>query len=229
MRQIATSRDEAAVRKFCDYLLTLKIATRLLPEADGTGLWVCDEDKVDLAAQEYQRFLEEPGDPRFDQAPAAAREIRRTEERKEKDYRARTTRLRDRMDGSPTAADRPLTIALIVIAVLVTLGSNFGNAESAITQALIDRAVRGGRQADRLARPGRRSRRGRCGASLTPIFLHFDILHLVFNAMMMLSLGGRVEASRGTAALPRAGGGHSRSPRTSANTTSSGTSTRTRR
>lgn len=190
MRQIATSRDEAAVRKFCDYLLTLKIATRLLPEGEGTGLWVCDEDKVDLARREYQRFLEAPGDPRFDQAPVTAREIRRTEERKEKDYRVRTTRLRDRMDGAATAADRPMTIALIVIAVLVTLGSNFGSAKSAISQALSIAPF------DEVGLASLSS--GEVWRALTPIFLHFDILHLAFNAMMMLSLGGRVEASRGT-------------------------------
>jgi GlpG protein len=190
MRQIATSRDEAAARKFCDYLLTLKIATRLMPDGEETGLWICDEDKVDLARREYQRFLEAPGDPRFDAAPATAREIRREEARKEKDYRVRTTRLRDRIDGNPTAADRPMTIALIVIAVLVTLGSNFGLAKSAITRALAIAPF------DEVGLASLTS--GEVWRALTPIFLHFTILHLVFNAMMMLSMGGRVEASRGT-------------------------------
>ena len=198
MRQIATSGDEAAARKFCDYLLTLKIATRLLPEGQETGLWVCDEDKVDLARQEYQRFLEEPADPRYDKAPEAARALRRKEERKEKDYRARTTRLRDRIDGTPSAADRPLTIALIVVAVLVTLGSNFGDPPtSAVAQALsiapfeVFGKLTVWHGLDAIAS-------GEVWRVVTPIFLHFGILHLVFNAMMMLSLGGRVEASRGT-------------------------------
>ena len=197
MRQIATSRDEATVRKFCDYLLTLKIATRLLPDGEKTGLWICDEDKVDLARREYQRFLESPGDPRFDQAPAAAQEIRRTEAKKEKDYRVRSTRLRDRIDGTRSAADRPMTIALIVVSVLVTLGSNFGSARSAITQAMViapfevfDKQP----QFDGLEALAS----GEVWRALTPIFLHFAPLHIVFNAMMMLSLGGMVEASRGT-------------------------------
>ena len=137
MRQIATSRDEAAARKFCDYLFTLQIATKLLPEGEETGMWVCDEDKLDPAREEYQRYIREPDDPRYDKAPATARELRRKEDRKEKDYRQRTTRLRERMDGNaPSAGDRPLTIALIIIAVLVTIGSSFGIDKSAITQAL---------------------------------------------------------------------------------------------
>jgi GlpG protein len=197
MRQIATSGDEAAVRKFCDYLLTLKIATRLLPDGEETGMWVCDEDKVDLARQEYQRFLQEPGDPRYDRAPVVARELRRKEERREKDYRVRTTRLRDRMDGVPTAADRPLTIALIVVAVLVTLGSNFSSDKSAVTQALSIAPFEVAGKFTYWDRLGAISS-GEVWRVLTPIFLHFDILHLVFNAMMMLSLGGRVESSRGT-------------------------------
>ena len=198
MRQIATSRDEAAARKFCDYLLTLNIATRLLPEGEETGLWVCDEDKIDLARQEYRRFVEQPTDPRFDQAPGIARELRRKEDQQEKDYRRRTVRLRDRMDGNAaSAADRPLTIALIVIAVLVTLGSNFGKETSAITLALsIAPYEMVGKKPfipDLTALTS-----GELWRAVTPIFLHFDILHLVFNAMMLLSLGGRIEASRGT-------------------------------
>ena len=198
MRQIATSRDEAAVRKFCDYLLTLKIATRLLPEGEETALWICDEDKVDLARQEYQRFLEEPGNSRYDRATGTARDLRRKEDRAEKDYRRRTVRLRERMDGiAPSAADRPLTIGLIVIAVLVTLGSNFGNARSAITQALV---IAPFVVADDLIHWERLAAfsSGEVWRAVTPIFLHFHILHLVFNAMMMLSLGGQIEASRGT-------------------------------
>ena len=198
MRQIATSRDEAATRKFCDYLLTLHIATRLLPEGEETGMWVCDEDKIDLARQEYQRFVEQPNDPRYDQAPVIARELRRKEELKEKDYRRRTTRLRDRMDGNaPSAADRPLTIALIVIAVLVTLGSTFGNPTSPITHALsIAPFEVHGEKTTWFGLNALAS--GEVWRAITPIFLHFGIMHLVFNALMMLSLGGRVEASRGT-------------------------------
>ena len=190
MRQIATSGDEAAARKFCDYLLTLKIATRLLPEGDGTGMWVCDEDKIDLARQEYERFLREPGDPRYDQAPGIARELRRKEDLQEKDYRRRTTRLRDRMDGNaPSAADRPMTIALIVVAVLVTLGSNFGDRKSAITPALsiapfemVGEFPQRPEWHDLEALSS-----GEAWRAVTPIFLHFNILHVVFNAMMLLS------------------------------------------
>ena len=198
MRQIATSRDEAAARKFCDYLLTLHIATRLLPEGEETGMWVCDEDKIGLARQEYQRFVEQPNDPRYDQAPVVARQLRRKEDLKEKDYRRRTTRLRDRMDGNaPSAADRPMTIALIVIAVLVTLGSNFGSDKSAITLALsIAPFEVVGKQTSWFGLKSLSS--GEVWRAITPIFLHFNILHLVFNAMMLLSLGGRTEASRGT-------------------------------
>ena len=71
MRQIATLPEEPA-EKFIDYLATLSIAARSLPEPGGAafGVWVCDEDRVDQARQELQQFLGAPGDARYDHASA---------------------------------------------------------------------------------------------------------------------------------------------------------------
>jgi GlpG protein len=98
-----------------------------------------------------------------------------------------------------------LTIALIVVAVLVTLGSNFGNPTSAVTQSLsiapfeVPGKLPQFEMVDTPQWHGLEALlSGEVWRAVTPIFLHFNILHLVFNAMMMLSLGSRVEASRGT-------------------------------
>jgi len=89
-----------------------------------------------------------------------------------------------------------MTVALITISVLVALASNFGKGNSPITQALAISPFSTGEQVvevDDLP--------GTAGSEpwrlVTPIFLHFNLLHLLFNAMMLLSLGGQVEGVRG--------------------------------
>ena len=64
MRQIAILPDDAA-RKFADYLLTLKIDTRLESEPAGVAVWVLDEDRVPQARQELQEFTHNPSDARY--------------------------------------------------------------------------------------------------------------------------------------------------------------------
>ena len=197
MRQIATLPDEVTARKFTDYLLTLKIATRLLPEGTAVGVWVCDEDRVPQARQELEKFQQQPQDSRYTQAVPVAKELRHKEERLEKDYRRRTTRLRQRMEAAGTGADRPLTITLITISVLVTLTSSFGQADSAITQALSIAPF--GTEQHPMEWAGLSTiASGQVWRLVTPIFLHFNVLHLLFNCLMLLQLGGPVESLRGT-------------------------------
>ena len=68
-----------------------------------------------------------------------------------------------------------MTIALIVVSVLVTLGSNFGEAESAVTQALSIAPFDVDGQMIRWLGLAAVSS-GEYGASLTPMFLHFGMI-----------------------------------------------------
>lgn len=208
MRQIATLPDEPTARRFADYLLTVEIRTQLIDETGGVGVWICDEDKVERARQELVEFNRSPGDPRYTQAAPLAQAKRRQEAQLERDY-TRRQRQFERGMASGLAGERPLTIALVAISVLVALATNFGRPGSPLVQQLSiatyfepiplapgadPEEVMGFRvPPNDLAQV----RAGQVWRLVTPIFLHFTFFHLLFNTYMLYGLGGRIEAVRG--------------------------------
>src|SRR5258707_4500088 len=93
MRQIGTLPDGDAARRLADYLLTLKIETRLDQQPEGWIVWVCDEDRVPQAREEFAEFARNPTDARFARASRTAHELRLREIEEDEDYRQRLTEL----------------------------------------------------------------------------------------------------------------------------------------
>jgi GlpG protein len=192
MRQIATLPRESA-GKFADYLRALRIDTRLEALPDGVAVWVCDEDKVARARQELEAFTRDPSDPRFTRAAPAPAEEAREPDRPPEPARAEEGE-EDGEEAEP-GGERPLTIALIALAVGVGLATNLARESPPTTLNQLRIAP------DVLAPSLDAVLAGEAWRLVTPIFIHFSIWHLIFNALMLLSLGGRVETALGPARL----------------------------
>jgi GlpG protein len=201
MRQIATLADAELARRLADYLLTLQIETRLLQEADGWAVWVCDEDRVARARAELADFLRNPVDARYAGATRSAENLRRQEEKAEATFRRQQVRLRERL-GDFEDRGRPLTFVLILVSVAVAVASNLGDdRHGGLLQSLFISSFRRVPLAagERIAWPYLSEiARGQVWRLVAPIFIHFGLIHLLFNMVMLLDLGGRVEARRGT-------------------------------
>jgi GlpG protein len=197
MRQLATLASEDQARTFADYLLTLRIETRLDPEPGGWAVWVCDEDRVAQARAELEQFTRNPSDPRYTCAGREAEAVRRREEQAERAYARRQVAMRDRFRDEASVWRRPVTTALMAACVVVTLLTGFGkDRESAVFQALAISSFRS--EGGTVYWPWlAQVRHGEVWRLVTPIFLHFDLLHLLFNVLMLNALGGAVEARRG--------------------------------
>ncbi len=199
MRQLGTLPSAASARRLADYLLTLKIDTRLLPEEGGWGVWVCDEDRLPQARQEWDEFQRNPFDSRFTSAAGAAEMLRQKERRLEAEHQRRTERLQRRMARLGDNR-RPLTAVLIAVSVVATLASNMGSSSSPVTRALTiapykienrdDKTWIEWHDLDDL-------QHGQVWRLVTPIFLHFSIFHILFDMVLFYRLGGEVEARRG--------------------------------
>lgn len=82
----------------------------------------------------------------------------------------------------------PLTVALIIVSVVFSAASNLGSSLDVLRPFFI-------------ASPGTSwlasLRAGEVWRLLTPIFIHFGILHLAFNMLWLWDLGGLLERRRG--------------------------------
>jgi membrane associated rhomboid family serine protease len=82
----------------------------------------------------------------------------------------------------------PLTVALAVVCVLVTVVSDFGSARDILAPLIISAPG-----SELLANV----RAGEVWRLLTPIFIHLSVLYLVFNMLWLWDLGRMIETRRG--------------------------------
>jgi GlpG protein len=197
LRQIGTLPKTLDAKVFADYLLTLGMKARLDEQPDGWNVWIYNEDHVERGSDELRNFLSRPEDPRYREAVESALAIRRQEQQLDQQFRKN---YRDAYDlwGYPGLRRRPLTVALVAISLVVFVLHDSPRRERAVEQKLcfstsyvdLEGVTHSNGLNDIL--------HGQVWRLLTPIFLHFGIWHLVFNAFALGSFGTVVELRRGT-------------------------------
>lgn len=85
-----------------------------------------------------------------------------------------------------------LTVSLIAISVMITLFSNFGNDRSVTPMFLISNYAGAGLP---------ELRAGQWWRLVSPIFVHFSVLHILFNMLWLWDLGGAIEREYGSVKL----------------------------
>ena len=195
MRQIGTLPDPQQAQRFADYLLTQGITTKVDTHDGVATLWVREEDQVPRASEELANFTREPDSERYVAAVPEAKSLRREMERKEKQFRRNLIDVRRRWSSAGATGPRPVTNVLIGISVLVAVLTSFGKPdadgrERPLTSLLLSSpyAYNGLREV----------REGQVWRLLTPIFIHYGPLHLIFNMMWLHRLGGQLEIRRGS-------------------------------
>jgi len=213
MRQIGTMADPAEATRFADYLLTLGMTTRVDSSPQGAILWVHREDRVPEAAAELAAFQNNPRDPKYKAVASAASKIRKEAEQTRREHEKKSIDLRNRWASERSFRRIPVTQTLIAISIAVFLGTGGGSPRIPLTQKLQFASVHPARSLDAPRDPwtlinGRIEsnvvddlKRGEIWRPLTPIFLHFGIIHIFFNMGAMVQLGALVEARRGSLKL----------------------------
>jgi GlpG protein len=193
MRRLGTLPTERDALTFRDYLYLQKIETDVEGEDDGSfGIWVHDDAQLPAASQFLERFRSNPSATEFSRVSQEASRARSAEERA--DAKRRSTIVdRARVGYEKTFMGASwLPIILIGISVLVAIFSKLGSDHEALRYLCF--AWPDPESATGMVSPAT----GQIWRAITPIFIHFGPLHLLFNAMWMKDLGTFIESRFGS-------------------------------
>ncbi len=188
MRLLRTYDDSAQARDLSDRLEVAGIQNQVRSDDGGHAVWIIDEVDLEAAKALASRSSAELSDANRDEAEGI---------RRQREADARPVRLPGVSPGAGLRAGPigPATLALIVACVGVSLLSGMGSVSSPIVRALLVVPISPeGLYFPRLvwAEPWR---------LLTPMLIHFGILHLGFNMLWLYRLGSQIENIQGARAF----------------------------
>ena len=197
MRVIGTLLNEPLARRFGDFLYPQGIDNQVDAEADGTfAVWVAAEEDMARASEMLSQFRQQPDDPKYASAGAAAA-ARRASVRADADAaRARIVGRRQLFARQDAFGVGPLTFMLIGACIAVAALSGLGSDREALQSLFITwegRADRGFHWATSLPE----FRRGEVWRLVSPAIIHFGLAHIIGNMMWLFDLGSLIEARCG--------------------------------
>lgn len=201
MRQIGLIPKGTDPKTLTDHLTALGMQTRADERPDGWMIWIYDENHLGEARRELLSYVENPADARYHEAELSAERIRQEKERLEKEYRKNVRSLSGRWDQA-NLRRRPLTVALMAISIIVYFcrdrnAPDLGKVYNSLLFSSRTQAPEGG-----LPNHGLDDIfHGQVWRLITPIFLHFSPLHILFNLWWLRDLGSMIEYRRGTRTL----------------------------
>ncbi|UCD53072.1 MAG: rhomboid family intramembrane serine protease [Phycisphaerales bacterium] len=197
MRLIGDLQEESQAKRLGDLLYGKGIESQVDQNAAGRWeVWVLDEDQVEEAAPLFNEFVEHPDDARY------ARVARKGAAQRRRDRNASVSKRARVVDGRTLFYQAPvgygiLTFVLIGISVGVYLLTEVGHNDRLVQLLSITRYSNKGNMIpseDMLPEV----RHGQIWRLFTPMFLHFGILHILFNMLWLRDLGSMIEVRKGT-------------------------------
>lgn len=213
MRLIGELDDVQQARLFTAFLLIKGIETQVDDQDVGKAeIWVKDEDRFAEALAELDVFKSNPSDSKYSGSMQEAKSLVRKEEKKRQQIQKKIVKVA----GGVLRRRRPLTIILIVICAIVSLLTGFGENVGTERGVRFDHPVYQALQfvsvpppashqvanestsRDDLALRLASIRRGEIWRLFTTIFIHYGIIHLLFNMIWFFQFGTVIEHRYGT-------------------------------
>lgn len=200
MRIVGQLKEEASAQKFSEFLWSKEIHNEVDADGDGNwSIWVHDEDQMDAAKEEFDRFNQDPDGQDYASIARRAQKVRKDLQEKERQAKAIKGRKDLFVDVRPYGIG-PLTWSLIAVCVVVTFLTEFGgNTERANPLFITEVKVNGGFVHWMKGLPEIKS--GQVWRPITPIFLHMSPIHLFFNMWWLFSFSAMIEARKGPTLL----------------------------
>jgi GlpG protein len=188
MRQIGSISSLDDAERFADYLRAEGVRCSIDSLNNGYRIWVQEDDHVEAAKKELPRFLAEPNHERYRDAASRANARLQEDQLRQRATRVQTVDVAEKW-SRPTGENCPMTYALIAISVVVAY---FTWPKPNFNDPNINRLFF---SADGTFQP---ILNGEIWRLITPIFLHFNLMHILFNMIMTYQLGLEIERLRGS-------------------------------
>lgn len=209
MRQAGTLPSEPDAKRFAAWLTAQQIVAHAEEENGAWVVWVRDEDQLPRAKEFFAHFREHPGDARYQNAEQLAAAALREAETRRRQAQGNVVEMRGRWvtaGGMPGAPRRcPLTLAMIGVSILVaittyndTMKERSPQPPGSIYRGLLFVDPFMARAEDGRLDVWASVRAGQVWRLITPIFIHFGMMHIVLNMIWLYSFGGAVEDRRGS-------------------------------
>ncbi len=206
MRFLATLDGQQKTERFVAYLVSKDVSTHLEPNSkspDAWDLWVRDEDRLAVAKSLLSEYEANPDDAKYSQAVGEAKAIL-SDQQKKKVRTAKQIRSRSEVFQQDLVGGRvpPITLTLLIIAIVVSLITKFGTAtdENSYGFKLLNQLyfVEPAEYLHGSNDPAYNLKKLELWRVLTPIFIHLHPFHILFNGFILVSLGRLTERIEGT-------------------------------
>ena len=189
MRSIAKFKEEKLALRFWNYLQTIDIESSL--EEDDIQkewhIWVLDEEKLDISIGEKNEFVKNPDNPKY--ITNGKKAINEKQDEVKAKSRYKDYNLKDKWFKQESRLGM-VSLALIITSVAVFLISGTGKNYQVIGPFLIS---------EKNDIYFSEFLSGQLWRIVTPIFLHFGFLHIIFNMYWLYYFGGQIEKRKGSA------------------------------
>jgi GlpG protein len=196
MRLIGYLQNEIHAKRFSDFLYSQNIESEVEQLSDGRWeVWILDENCIERAKSLLDQFCQNPDDSSFITSAHLASQKIKSDQKIQTSGRSRIIDARTIFYKPPVPLGI-VTIILIGISVVVAFITRLGESDYFVRPLLITEYQEDG---DYIYwhRDFPEIRRGQIWRLFTPMFLHFNILHILFNMLWLRDLGSIIEAYKG--------------------------------
>jgi GlpG protein len=200
MRLIGHLESESGARTFGDYLFVQGIENQIeLHKDEGWAVWINDEDKIQRAASLLKTFLQDPADPKYQAEGKNAARLRAEQQKEVADYTKKIRTRRQLVGPTGPYGFGPLTLVLIIFSAGAFIVSKFGNDFETVRSLFITEHLLANYRDFTSMLP--EVRHGQLWRLVTPIFLHFNWPHIIFNMLCLRDLGSMIEGRQSSVQL----------------------------
>ena len=188
MRQVGSLSNLDQAERFADFMRSEGTECSIDSVPDGYRVWVQDDDHVALAKQELPRFLADPNNKRYRDAAEIAK-ARLKEKQLRREAAVENTVYVANSWNSSVAQQCPVTFGLIAILILVGILTGLKPVHNDPFVSRLWISTDGSIQ---------QILHGEIWRIISPIFLHFNLMHIVFNLLWTYQFGLQIEPRRGS-------------------------------